>query len=113
MKKIFTLLFCMTAMALAANATTRAEMCINMLLGNPTSTNLNAVNLDANNDGVVNISDVTAFIDMDLQAAEAERLSAPKQELDVDAIARKVVEAEVAEPTINDVNEAINQNLKK
>lgn len=113
MKKIFTLLFCITAMALAANANSRAEMCINTLLGNHASTSLNAIDLDANHDGVINITDVTAFIDMDLQTAPAEANRAPEQEIDVDAIARKVVEAEVAEPTITDVNEAIHKNLKK
>jgi len=113
MKKIFTLLFCITAMALAANANSRAEMCINALLGNHASASLNAIDLDANHDGVINITDVTAFIDMDLQTAQAEANRAPEQEIDVDAIARKVVEAEVAEPTITDVNEAIHKNLKK
>ena len=113
MKKIFTLLFCVVALTAAANTDARVEQCINVLLGNPASTQLMAANvganLDADNDGMITIADVSALIDLNLQA-QVNR--APAQEIDIDALAKEVVESPTGKPDISDLNEAIDENLK-
>lgn len=83
MKRIFTLLFC-AALFSAANATdvTTVDQCINVLLGNNQPTALRATastaNLDANNDGVITITDVTTLIDMILQKKMPRRMLRPR-----------------------------------
>lgn len=116
MKKIFTLLFCAVAIGLAANATDTSlvEQCINVLLENNQSTELRASGdiaiFDANHDGVITIADVTTLIDQILMEEQANK--APAQMIDVEAIAKQVRETQTGEPTIKEVNKAIDHNLK-
>lgn len=112
MKKIFTLLFCVVAISFASNASDLplVDRCINVLLGNEQPTELMAAELDANHDGIISIADVTTLIDEALQAKELKRVHA--RNIDVEAIAKEVIATESAEPSINDVNQAIHQNLK-
>lgn len=111
MKKIFTLLFCVVAMGLAANAneTSLVDHCINVLLGTEQPTALMAANLDANHDGVINIDDVTTLIDMALAEKQVNR--APAQDIDVDALIDEALKSETGEPNIHDINQAIDHNL--
>lgn len=114
MKKIFTLLFCVGAVAIAAHAdTSSVEQCINIVLGvdQPTAT-LTAPNFDINNDGVVDINDVTAFIARDLASKPAPALAIPKQPIDVDAIIKDIIEDGEPTPNLGNVNEAISKNLE-
>lgn len=119
MKKIFTLLFCLIGMTLAANATDRAtvDQCIQALLngGNGNTTMLTAPNLDANQDGVLNIHDVTFMIQEMLQAEEAEMTNrAPaKDKVDVDALIKQVLETKEETPNIHDVTNAVEENNKE
>ena len=90
MKKIFTLLFCVGAMALASNANTLHERCIEYLLHNNATTTLNATqqnDLDANHDGVINMDDLTTIINMEL--AEAQMTLAPVHKASADEIKGK------------------------
>lgn len=114
MKKIFTLLFCVAAMAFAANAQDddAVQKCINIVLGNeqPTTT-IKAANYDVNQDGVIDIEDVTLLIQANL---EAKVQKAPAQEeIDIDNLVKEVLESKTGEPNISDVNRAIDQNLKR
>lgn len=112
MKKIFTLLFCVCAVAIAAHAdNARIEQCINVLLGNESITTLNAQNLDVNNDGIVDINDVTEMIRQDL-ATKPARAKA-KQPIDVDAIIKDIIDDVPPTPNLGDVNEAISKNLEE
>ena len=113
MKKFFTLLLCVTAMSFASNASEfpKVDECVNVLLGNIQLTKSLTTELDANLDGVITIADVTALIDQELQAQQVNRV--PAKNIDVDAIAKQVILTETGEPTINDVNQAIHQNLKE
>ena len=114
MKKIFTLLFCVAAMAFAANANETNDdgvinRCINIVLGlEQPSTNLNSMNFDVNNDGVIDVADVTMLI---AQKLERQKLQAPAKQIDVDRLIQEVLESPTVEPNINDVNNAINHNL--
>ncbi len=116
MKRIFTLLFC-AALFSAANATdvTTVGQCINVLLGNNQPTALRATastaNLDANNDGVITITDVTTLIDMILAEENAQK-NAPAQNIDVNKLARQVIMSETGTPDISDVDKAVKHNLK-
>jgi hypothetical protein len=79
MKKIFTLLFCVAAISFAANANNnsdRIQKCIDVLLGADQSTAIMTTNLDANHDGVIDIADVTALIDMKLQNEQMKKAAA-------------------------------------
>ena len=114
MKKIFTLLFCVAAMAFAASAQgdDNVDKCINIVLGNeqPTTT-IKAVNYDVNQDGVIDIEDVTLMIRVN---SEAGVQSAPAQEeIDIDGLVKEVLQSKTGEPNISDVNKAIDQNLKR
>lgn len=113
MKKIFTLLFCVTVVSIGASAADYTDLvnkCINVLLGAEQPTTLMATNLDANHDGVIDIADVTTLIDMNLQANQP--YQAPAQEIDVDGIINKILVNEEPTPVINDVSDAIDNNLK-
>lgn len=116
MKKIFTLLFCVVAMGFAANASELplVDKCINVLLGNEQPTALMAVNLDANGDGVINIADVTTLIDMALQSQQQAPAQAQQQpgEIDVKAIINDMLDGEPPTPSINDVTDGIDHNIK-
>ena len=114
MNKIFTLLFCVAAMALAASAQgdDAVQNCINIVLGNaqPTTT-IKAANYDVNHDGVIDIEDVTLLIQAN---NEAKVQKAPAQEeIDIDSLVKEVLQSETGEPNISDVNRAIDQNLKR
>ena len=113
MKKIFTLLFCVVALSAAANNEAQIQQCINALLTQTPSTQMMApnANLDADGDGVLTIADVTTLIDQML-LAQKEANRAPAQKIDVDALARQAVRSTTGEPNVNDVNEAIDENLK-
>ena len=114
MKKIFTLLLCVVALSAAANTDEQIEQCINALLNRTAPAKLAAVNglatLDADNDGVITIADVSTLIDLKLQA-QVNR--APAQEIDIDALAKEIVKTPTSEPNINDLNQAIDEKLKK
>lgn len=115
MKKVFTLLFCVVAMALSASASdfTLVERCINYLLNPQAPKTLTASSqeaiYDANHDGVISISDVTTMIDQQLAATNVQ--NAPSQDIDVEAIINEALESETGEPNIHDVNKAIEHNL--
>lgn len=113
MKKIFTLLLCVVALSAAANTDEQIEQCINALLNKNASPALmaSAANLDADGDGILTIGDVTALIDLKLQAQNQASL-APAKQIDIDALAGEVVRSTTGEPNITDLNEAIDQNLK-
>jgi len=115
MKKIFTLLFCVCAVAIAAHAdTARIEQCINIVLGVEQPTTLMAANYDANNDGAIDINDVTALIAMELANKPAKgQAKQPKQPIDVDAIIKDIVDDVPPTPNLGDVNEAIGKNLEE
>ena len=116
MKRIFTLLFCVVAIGMATNAadTTLVEQCINVLLENDQPTALRASGdlaiFDANHDGIITIADVTALIDQILMDEQVNK--APAKDIDVEGLAKQVRETETGDPTIHDVNQAIEQNLK-
>lgn len=111
MKKIFTLLFCVVALTAAANNEAQVQQCINALLNNTATPQLMApnANLDADNDGALTIADVTTLID---QMLTGEPSMAPAQQIDIDALAKQVVRTNTGEPNVNDVNKAIDENLK-
>ena len=70
MKKIFTLFFCVLAMSFAASASDipAADQCIDVLLGKVQPTMIMATNLDANHDGVIDITDAVAIINLYLNS---------------------------------------------
>jgi len=111
MKKIFTLLFCVTAMSLAANASNldMVHRCINVLLGNEQQTTITAPNLDANHDGVINIADVTTLIDMSLMNEGP--AMAPAQSGDVNSLINDILDNEPPKPEIKDVTNAIDKKI--
>jgi hypothetical protein len=114
MKKIFTLLFCVTAMSFASQAANNydaVQRCINYLLGLEQPMTLMATNLDANHDGDINIEDVTTLIDMDLEANQP--AMAPAQEVDVEAVIKDMLDNEPPTPTIDDVTDTIEKKLNK
>lgn len=112
MKKIFTLLFCVCAVAIAAHAdNARIEQCINIVLGVEQPTTLMAQNFDVNNDGIVDINDVTEMIRQDL-ATKPARAKA-KKTVDVDAIIQDILDDVPPTPNLGDVNEAISKNLEE
>ena len=111
MKKIFTLLFCVVALSAAANNEAQIQQCINALLTQTPNTQMMApnANLDADGDGVLTIADVTTLIDQML-LGDVNR--APAKQIDIDALAKQAVRSTTGEPNVNDVNEAIDENLK-
>lgn len=113
MKKIFTLLFCVLALGASANADELplVDKCIDVLLGAEQPTQLMAVNLDANHDGVISIADLTMLIDQNLEGKQVTR-RAPKQTTEVDALIDEVLTTKTGQPSIKDVTDAIDQNLK-
>ena len=121
MKKIFTLLFCITAMSFACNAQdlTPVQDCIQYLLAHNSSnqvliaSNANA-NMDANHDGVINIHDVTFMINENLKAAQVkqEGRAPARNDSDVKKLIHEVLESETDTPNINDVTDAINEKLR-
>ena len=114
MKKILTLLFCVVAMGFAANASDLplVDKCINVLLGYEQPTAIMAANLDANGDGVINIADVTTLIDMALQANQQKAPARNDSEIDVQAIINDILDGEPPTPTITDVTDAVDHNIK-
>jgi hypothetical protein len=112
MKKIFTLLFCVASVAFAASAEGgKVQQCIDVILGKTTPTKLMATNLDANNDGVIDVGDVTMLIKQDLEK-KAVKVKAPAQRIDVERLIKESLESPNHEPNISDVNQAIDHNLK-
>lgn len=111
MKKFFTLLFCVVALGLSANASDFpiVDKCINVLLGTENPKTIMATDLDANHDGVISISDVTTLIDQQLSSQGSQR--APMQDIDVDALIDEVLKSKTGDPNIHDVNKAIEHNL--
>ena len=114
MKKIFTLLFCVVAMGFAANASELplVDKCINVLLGVEQPTAIMATNLDANGDGVINIADVTTLIDMALLGQQQAPAQQQAGEIDVPAMINDMLDGEPPMPTINDVTDGIDHNIK-
>ncbi len=112
MKKFFTLLFCVTVMGFGANAAETSDIvykCIDKLLGGQQSTTIMATNLDANNDGVLNIADVTTLVDLVLQVNQPN--FAPEQKMEVNTMLGKIVNNQPPVPTIEDVTKAIDQAI--
>ena len=113
MKKIFTLLFCAIALSFTASADDLVSECMNTLLsGNGTrlmATNVNA-QLDANQDGVISIADVTVLIDMKL---EQENVNRAPRNTDVESLINDIISNDQPKANIDDVNEVIEHNLKK
>ena len=69
MKRIFTLLFCIGAIALASHATTPIERCVEYLVQHnlqyqPSPAQI--AELDANYDGVINMDDLTTLINVEV-----------------------------------------------
>lgn len=95
MKKIFTLLFCVVAMGLAANASEfpMVDKCINVLLGNEQPTAMMAANLDANHDGEITIDDLAIIIDKELWTQKVDTKS-----IRIKPIQRKVVNKKDIKP---------------
>lgn len=114
MKKIFTLLFCVVAMALTASAGTDdgiIEQCINVVLGKDAPAKLTSPNLDVNNDGKIDVADVSRLIDMKLGKTAPVRTLIPAQKIDVDKLIHESLQTTTGEPNISDVNRAIDHNL--
>lgn len=114
MKKIFTLLFCVASLTAAASSNSLADRCISLLLGNNAAPAITApgndTNLDANNDGIIDIDDVTVIIDNELMARNVNR--APAQDIDVDRMINRMLENEPPVPAIKDVDKAVENNLR-
>ena len=110
MKKIFTLLFCLAAMTISASAQDESlvDQCVNIVLGNENAT-MTKFNFDVNNDGVIDIADVTLLIDVQRNLA-ANR--APAQDGDIDALIQEVLTTTSPEPNLTDVNKAIEKKLR-
>lgn len=114
MKKIFTLLLFVSAMAFSASAEEGiVQYCIDVILGKevPAETKFSAVNLDVNNDGKINVADVTMLIQMQLQE-QGVQAKASARKIDVDKLIIESLETETGEPNISDVNQAIDHNIK-
>lgn len=116
MKKIFTLIICVVALCPLAKADNNAliERCINYIMtaGAPNTT-LMATNLDANNDGVVNITDVTTLINSELQNSNQPRpMRVRGQKSSVDELIQKTLNSRESSPNIMDVTKAINEENK-
>ena len=103
MKKIFTLLFCVAA--LSASAANPIDECVNVLLGNTTPTTLMAANLDANGDGAITVQDIAIFINQQLQS----EAPAPS----VDAMVQDALNGNPPKHSVEDVKDAIEENLKR
>lgn len=117
MKKIFTLLFCVGAMALASNANTLHERCIEYLLNGNAAATLNATqtnDLDANHDGVINMDDLTTIINMELAEAHAMNAPAPQNKRDeLKNQTRKVSKMMPISRTIHQQPKDIKEKIKK
>ena len=113
MKKIFTLLFCVTAMALAASANDNViEQCINHVLNDGTATTMTrATELDANNDGVINITDATVLINRSLNGSQVNNAPTVERKK-TQIIIGNVLNDPKPEYSIKDATESINQDLK-
>lgn len=115
MKRIFTLLFCALALGFAANANDNAliNRCIDTVLGNiPAEMTLTAPNIDANNDGEINITDVTTLINESLQSMpQANR--APFRNANVELLIEKTLNNEAQDPNISSVTKAIGEDQVK
>ena len=114
MKKFFTLLFCVTAMSFAANAAdnmTLVDQCIDVLMSHEQPTATMMATLDANQDGVINIADVTTLIDMSLQAKLS--MKAPAKKSEVQTMIDDMLDNEPPRPTIHEVTEAIDKSIEK
>ena len=110
MKKIFTLLLCVVALTAAAEIDQRTEQCINALLGNTAPTKVVLADLDADQDGVLTIADVTTLIDLSL---EQQVNRAPSQEIDINGLAKEILESPNHDPDITDMSKAVDENLKR
>lgn len=110
MKKIFTLLFCVAAMAFAAQADDNfIDQCINYVLYNGGTPTVRAAEFDANNDGVVNISDVIFLVNQSTNEAQINQAPAVPQS---DAIINSLLNEPKPVVTIKDATDAINKEIK-
>lgn len=113
MKKIFTLLFCLVGMTMAANATdlTPVYQCARAVLSQNDNTLMATnTNMDANHDGVLNIADVTFMISEILHAEQANL--APANDNEIENLINEVLETP-EEPTVRDVTKAVNKKLQQ
>ena len=116
MKKIFTLIFCVVALCPMAKADNNAliDRCINFILGagNPNTT-IMAANLDVNNDGVVNITDVTNLVNSELQNSNQPRPMRVRSKTSVDELIQQTLNTKESSPNIQDVIKAISEENNK
>lgn len=113
MKKFFTLLLCAVGMTIAANAEdlTPVRQCIDALLAQDYQTRGTvAPVMDPNQDGVLNIADVTFLINLNLKNATEQK--APAKEIDVNALIQEVLKSD-GDPNVHDVTDAIDHNLNQ
>ena len=113
MKKIFTLLFCVAAVAFAAHADdSLIDQCINYLVNGTAQTTVKVSDLDANHDGVINISDVTYLINKKLNEGQMNNAPAVEQ-TEADVIINNLLNDKDGTVSINEATEAINKELIK
>ena len=117
MKKIFTLIICVVALCPMAKADNNAliDRCINFILGagNPNTT-IMAANLDVNNDGVVNITDVTNLVNSELQNSNQPRpMRVRAKKSSVDELIQQTLKSKESSPNIQDVIKAISEENNK
>lgn len=118
MKKIFTLLFCIGAIALASHADTLKERCIDYLLNNQATTaTINAAQpneLDANFDGVVNMDDLTTIINQELGHIQSSNAPAHQGEgAKLDSQTKKELKLQRISRTIKHPSSLADQKPKK
>lgn len=114
MKKIFTLIICVVALCPMAKADNNAliDRCINFILnaGCP-STTLMATNLDANNDGAINITDVTTLVNNEQNGNQPRPMRVKKSS--VNELIQTTLNSKESSPNIKDVTKAINEERDK
>ena len=79
MKRIFTLLFCIGAIALASHANTPIERCVKYLVHNNMqhqASPAQLADLDANHDGIINMDDLTTLINVEVAKNQTTRRAA-------------------------------------
>lgn len=111
MKKFFTLLLCVAGMTFVANAEETPEIraCIDALLAqDPNTKMLMPPVMDPNQDGVLNIHDLTFLIDQTLREQAKQKTQA--KDIDIKGLIHEVLVND-GDPNIHDVTDAINRKL--
>lgn len=117
MKRIFTLLFCVGALALASHANTPVDRCIDFLLTHNASTNITAAqldDLDANHDGVINMDDLTTLINQEIAKIQAAKAPAHhKKSPKLQGKANRVAKFKPISRTIRHASDMIDKKVVK